>query len=103
MLKRSVITSLVFTLVLVLAACGSGNNNEKQTPAPTATETPSASPSSAGVESAGDIEPEPGAKLLVWDGKDGVPFLKEIAKQFTAEYGIPVEVQEQGGPSSWRR
>ncbi|WP_410512019.1 maltose ABC transporter substrate-binding protein [Paenibacillus sp. BR2-3] len=45
-----------------------------------------------------ELTPEPGAKLLVWDGKDGLPFLTEIAKQFTEQYNIPVEVQEQGAP-----
>ncbi|WP_054939451.1 sugar ABC transporter substrate-binding protein [Paenibacillus ihuae] len=47
---------------------------------------------------ADELTPEPGAKLLVWDGKDGLPFLTEIAKQFTEQYNIPVEVQEQGAP-----
>lgn len=102
MLKKSIFGLLAFALVFALAACGSGNNDSSESapgtePAPSQSQA-AESPSGSSEAAAGDIEPEPGAKLLVWDGKDGLPFLQEIAKDFTAEYGIPVEVQEQGGP-----
>ncbi|MDN4067218.1 maltose ABC transporter substrate-binding protein [Paenibacillus sp. FSL R5-0407] len=49
------------------------------------------------------LTPESGAKLIIWDGNDGTPFLKEIAKEFTEKYNIPVEVQEQGAPEQMQK
>ncbi|MNO24073.1 Cyclodextrin-binding protein precursor [compost metagenome] len=50
-----------------------------------------------------ELTPESGAKLIVWDGNDGIPFLKEIAKEFSEKYNIPVEVQEQGAPEQMQK
>lgn len=44
----------------------------------------------------GDLEPEPGASLLVWESKEARPFVEAIMKEFTAVYGVPVRMEELG-------
>lgn len=90
---------LAMALGITLAGCGSGTSADgTASPASATTKPASESAAPAATDEPAELTPEKDAKLMVWDGKDGVPFLKEIAKQFTAETGIPVEVQEQGAP-----
>jgi arabinogalactan oligomer/maltooligosaccharide transport system substrate-binding protein len=96
--SKFLIMSLVLMMVFFLAACGnSGNNNAS----PSSGASSSASESAASSESASaspdeGLVPEEGAKLIVWEGKEQQAFLEEIAKEFTAQYNIPVEFQEVG-------
>lgn len=98
MMKKGLIILLALTVVFAITACGAGGNNESNKPV----NKPVNGNKGNGGETPGaadeEITPEEGAKLLVWDGKDGLPFLQEIAKEFTAKYGIPVEVEDQGAP-----
>lgn len=52
-------------------------------------------PTKAKTETVKAIEPEEGAKLLLWDngGTEGA-WAKEVAKEFTAKYNVPVKVAE---------
>nr|WP_221468815.1 maltose ABC transporter substrate-binding protein [Cohnella thailandensis] len=85
-----------------LAACG-GNNNGNNTASPeasgsepAATESPSASASAPASGEAGsdELAPEEGASLVVWETKEMIPRMEAIGKEFTAQYGIPVKVEE---------
>lgn len=89
---------LSIILVFSLAACSAKGNNTSTSQQTTQTEETAAT-----TEGQEELTPETGAKLIVWDGKDGVPFLKEIAKEFSEEYNIPVEVQEQGAPEQMQK
>lgn len=89
---------LSIILVFSLSACsGKGNN------ASSSKQTTQAEETTAAVDGQEELTPEPGAKLLVWDGKDGVPFLNEIAKEFSEKYNVQVEVQEQGAPEQMQK
>lgn len=97
-MKKWCITLLAAVLTLSISACssgGSGNTAGQGNSNSQVANTGNSSTTEAGSE---ELLPEAGAKLIVWDGNDGVPFLTEIAKQFTEEYGVAVEVQEQGAP-----
>ncbi|MDQ0194901.1 sugar ABC transporter substrate-binding protein [Paenibacillus wynnii] len=85
---------LAFMMLFGTVACSNNQATENNTPQ----RTEQTSPTNENTTNADELTPEPGAKLLVWDGKDGLPFLTEIAKQFSEKYNIPVEVQEQGAP-----
>lgn len=50
-----------------------------------------------------ELKPEAGAKLLVWEGKEQIPFLQEMAQQFEQKYNVKVEVQEVNSPDQMGR
>ncbi|CAM2999980.1 maltose ABC transporter substrate-binding protein [Paenibacillus sediminis] len=95
-MKKWVSILLVLTLTIVISACGSKTSQpaETTTPATTDTTTPSTDTTTTEPAADADITPEPGAKLVVWEGKIEKPFYEEMAKEFTAKYNIPVEFQE---------
>lgn len=41
--------------------------------------------------------PEEGAKLVVWEAKEQLEYMRQLAHAFEAEYGIPVTVEELAG------
>lgn len=43
-----------------------------------------------------DLQPEPGASLLIWESKEARPFTEQVMKEFTALYGVPVRMEEVG-------
>lgn len=100
-------SALILSILLVfsLAACSSNGGNGKNNAAAPANQSGEAGGNNqrGAAAQSEELKPEDGAKLIIWDGKDGVPFLKEYAKKFTAEYGIPVEVQEQGAPEQMQK
>ncbi|USB34297.1 maltose ABC transporter substrate-binding protein [Paenibacillus sp. YPG26] len=96
--KKWSILLLSIILVFSLAACSAKGNSGNTAKQPNQTEGTAVT-----AEGQEELTPEPGAKLLVWDGKDGVPFLSEIAKEFSAKYNISVEVQEQGAPEQLKK
>lgn len=51
----------------------------------------------------GAIEPEEGAKLLLWTEEAALPFMKQVAADFEKEYGINVEVKEENPIDAVRR
>ncbi|WP_027094168.1 maltose ABC transporter substrate-binding protein [Cohnella thermotolerans] len=96
--KTLSMVSALSLMAVSLAACGGGNNSGNASPSasgvsPSAS---SASPSASASGSAatGELKPEEGAKLLVWESKDERVFTDEIAAEFTEKYGVPVEIAE---------
>lgn len=103
--KRSKMQAVTFSLVLCLllgltvTACSSGNGNS--------TSNPNSSPNSAVNEPGGatsetntaeeEMKPEAGAKLMVWEAKEQLDYMKQIAADFEKEYGVPVTVEEMAG------
>ncbi|WP_223068014.1 sugar ABC transporter substrate-binding protein [Paenibacillus caui] len=89
-MKKIATVFLAAVMAFALSACGSSGNAPTTASEP-ASEQTNNQPSGTGTE---EIQPEPGAKLIVWEGKEEQPFLVEIAKEFEAKYNIPVEFQE---------
>ncbi|OMD56918.1 maltose ABC transporter substrate-binding protein [Paenibacillus odorifer] len=103
---QAVTFSLVLCLLLTLTvtACGSGNGNSASKP--------NSSPNSAVNEPGGttnetntsgenttdeEMKPEAGAKLMVWEAKEQLEYMKQVAVDFEKEYGVPVTVEEMAG------
>ncbi len=91
-------------MLLMISACGPRSDSG----APAAEEPAAQGESNdtaPGGEAAGDEEliPEPGAKLVIWEGPEQKEFLETMAKEFTAKYDIPVEIQEIGSGEQMRR
>ncbi|MEF2968905.1 maltose ABC transporter substrate-binding protein [Paenibacillus sp. M1] len=106
-LKKWALLMLAFVLVLSMAACSPSKGNVTNAGQQPNTENKAGENGGTNVAGANavtdELTPEPGAQLIVWDGKDGLPFLAEIAKKFSEEYNIPVEVQEQGAPEQMQK
>ncbi|MBB6634723.1 maltose ABC transporter substrate-binding protein [Cohnella thailandensis] len=101
--KRTIQTaSALLAVSLVLAGCGgnSNGNGNADGSAPA-----SASPSQEGAagqaspsaEEGAGLEPEPGAKLVVWEANEQVEYMKAVAKEFETKYGVPVTVEVVAG------
>jgi arabinogalactan oligomer / maltooligosaccharide transport system substrate-binding protein len=97
MKMKQVWVILMAFLVFVLAACSAKPETKTADPTASPAATPAASTAPAATTAAtADIKPEAGATLLVWEAKEWRPFMDEIAKQFTAKYGIQVKMDEVG-------
>lgn len=102
MRKQLTASSALLLLASVLAACGGNDSNGNASPSasqPASTE--AASPSASGSAPASDaqeadLEPESGAKLVVWAAQEQKDFLTEMGKEFEAKYGVKVEYQTVG-------
>jgi len=90
-IRKTMLLLAAFTAAFSMSACSSNKDNSST---PTASSFAPANTQAA--ESAEDegLTPEPGAKLIIWEGKDEKPFIDAIAQEFTAKYNIPVEFQE---------
>lgn len=44
-----------------------------------------------------ELKPEAGAELTVWEAKEQVEYMKQLAADFEKEYGVPVKVEEMAG------
>ncbi|TFE30596.1 sugar ABC transporter substrate-binding protein [Cohnella luojiensis] len=99
--SKWLIMSLVAMMVFVLAACGGKNDNNASSPsasAPAVTESASAPASEEAPPAEEELAPEEGASLVVWESKEFRENMEGIAKAFTAEYNIPVKVEEVNEP-----
>jgi len=99
-MKKWGIGLLCALLLTALAACGGGNDEGEavSSPSGSAQESPAASP--AGEEGAGEeeaLQPEAGATLKVWEAKEQIPYMQELAAAFEKEYGVPVTIEELAG------
>ncbi|MFC5469580.1 extracellular solute-binding protein [Cohnella suwonensis] len=99
---KALSVSLVLSMAFVLSACGKNNNEASSSPsasAPAATESSSPSASASASEAAEeDLKPEDGASLVVWESKEFRANLEKVAQAFTAEYNIPVKIEEVNEP-----
>ncbi|GAA0134847.1 extracellular solute-binding protein [Paenibacillus sp. YSY-4.3] len=92
--RKALMLVAVLTLTASMTACGtksSGGGNGANTPAP------SNAANNKGNNTAvqdGELVPEEGAELLVWESREEVPFTEEIARQFEEKYGVKVKIEE---------
>ncbi|CQR54570.1 sugar ABC transporter substrate-binding protein [Paenibacillus riograndensis] len=102
-LKKLMVLTAAFSMAVSITACSSNNNgnngeNAAATTAPADNATATDAANSGNATAAGDIKPEEGASLLVWESKEERVFAEEIAKQFTAKYNVPVKIEEVAPP-----
>ncbi|KWX79093.1 ABC transporter substrate-binding protein [Paenibacillus riograndensis] len=102
-LKKLMVLTAAFSMAVSITACSSNNNgnngkNAAATTAPTEDATATNAANSGDATAAGDIKPEDGASLLVWESKEERPFAEEMAKEFTAKYNVPVKIEEVAPP-----
>lgn len=99
-MKKMLTVALTASLSLSLAACGSSGGSASNASSSQSTQAPAAAPADKSTTQAAApadvIKPEAGATLLVWESKEERPFVEEIAKQFTAKYGVQVKMDEVG-------
>ncbi len=85
-------------LAMAVSACGGGNaGTTDETPAD---ETPAAETPAEQPAETGELKPEEGAKLLVWESADQKGFIEEVAKAFKEKYGVDVEWADVGPDKS---
>lgn len=86
---------LCLLTALTITGCGSGKGNSGSSAGNGLNQTVDtpAEENSADTE----MEPEQGAKLMVWEAKEQLAYMKELAADFEAEYGVPVSVEELAG------
>lgn len=92
-LKQTSTVVLSSLLAVSLAACSS-NTKPVATPADAPKDNKTAAPATE------ELKPEPGAKLVVWDGGDQKAFVEEVAKAFKAKYNVDVTFTEVGADKS---
>jgi len=101
-LKKLMVLTAAFSMVLSITACGSGNNNVANGGNTAATNAPAnnATTDNAGNDTAAtdEIVPEDGASLVIWESKEERSFAEEVAKQFTEKYNVPVKIEEVAPP-----
>jgi arabinogalactan oligomer/maltooligosaccharide transport system substrate-binding protein len=94
----SIILAVVFLLTLVIAGCSrdSGKQSDSTTPADSGQQTGQGSTGEQDTETAAEdkakeIQPEEGAKLVLWESGGVIgEWAKYVAEEFTKRYGIPV-------------
>jgi arabinogalactan oligomer / maltooligosaccharide transport system substrate-binding protein len=103
-MKRWSLLAVSLMLVILLAACGgNGGGNGGNDANGSAADNPAAANGNNGTgsDNAGaedqELQPEPGAKLMVWEAKEQQDYMRIIAQDFEAKYGIPVTVEELAG------
>ncbi|WP_374018427.1 maltose ABC transporter substrate-binding protein [Paenibacillus thiaminolyticus] len=79
-------------MLLMISACGPRPDSG----APAAEEPAAQGETNETVPGDEELIPEPGAKLVIWEGPEQKEYLESMAKEFTAKYDIPVEIQEIG-------
>ncbi|WP_340022348.1 extracellular solute-binding protein [Paenibacillus sp. FSL K6-1096] len=102
-LKKWMVLTAACSMAISITACGSNNSNggnaaATNAPSDNATATNNAGGDSGNAPAAGDIVPEEGASLVIWESKEERQFAEEVAKQFTAKYNVPVKIEEVAPP-----
>ncbi|AZK45067.1 sugar ABC transporter substrate-binding protein [Paenibacillus lentus] len=92
--RKALVLIAAVTLVASMTACSpksSGGSKGANTPAPS-----NAAENKGGnaVVQDGELMPEAGAELLVWESREEVAFTEEIARQFEEKYGVKVKIEE---------
>lgn len=97
---KKMLALCVVSLMLVLTACG-GNNGGNTTPTNAPATTNNATNEGATNEGTTEppaLAPEEGAQLVVWDSKNQRAVLEELVAEFTAQYNVPVTIEEVESP-----
>lgn len=94
--RRGPVVLVVFLILGLLAGCIATPGSTGDTQGDTATQ-----PDNGTQVQTGELKPEPGAKLKIWDseGPEG-DWLKEVIQQFAAEYGVEVIYEPVGHTDS---
>ncbi|XEC94645.1 extracellular solute-binding protein [Paenibacillus tarimensis] len=95
--KNAMVLLLALVMVFTLAACGgsNGNNNGNEQQSTNTANTNQQTNEEAVEED--ELQPEDGAKLVVWESKEEKPFIEAVGKKFEELYGIKVTVEEVPG------
>lgn len=89
---------LVLMVSIMLTACSQNGNSTTPVNQSSNNQTNNEQTSTNGNEVVEEeIKPEEGAKLVVWESKEQMPYMQELAAAFEAEYGIPVTLEEVPG------
>ncbi|GIP58582.1 maltose ABC transporter substrate-binding protein [Paenibacillus sp. FSL W8-0186] len=93
--RKALLLVAVLTLTASMTACGTkgstGGGEGANTPAPS--NAVNNKENNTAVQD-GELVPEEGAELLVWESREEVPFTEEIARQFEEKYGVKVKIEE---------
>jgi arabinogalactan oligomer / maltooligosaccharide transport system substrate-binding protein len=95
------LSSIIFAVVMILLSvgCGSSQQNEVLN-----NHSDSASQGAVATNNDGTLQPEEGAKLVIWeDGEDRVQYMKYVAEKFKEKYGVEVEIKEVFGGDLFSR
>ncbi|RUS43924.1 maltose ABC transporter substrate-binding protein [Cohnella sp. AR92] len=101
--KRTVqVASAIMAASIALAGCGgntngSGNSDGTAPANGSASQAVSTEQAAPSGDEGADLQPEPGAKLVVWEANEQVEYMKELGKEFEAKYGVPVTVEVVAG------
>lgn len=89
---------LCLALAVMLSACSNneGGNVAGTTPTGNAGANSGTSEGTGGNEEE-EIAPETGAKLVVWEAKEQLDYMRQVGAAFEAEFGVPVTVEELAG------
>ncbi len=105
MKKTLKVLGFVLALMLVAAACGDSGTTTTEAPQPPATDAPTTTqppattpPTTMAPTTTQPPSTEPPAEdaLLIWADETREPILKDVAADFTAATGVPVEIQLVG-------
>ncbi|SFF01380.1 arabinogalactan oligomer / maltooligosaccharide transport system substrate-binding protein [Paenibacillus algorifonticola] len=99
MMKKWLGVLIVCVLVFTLAACGNAGKGSNIESTPEASSTPAEPGGSNAVnEEEGELLPEEGASIVIWEGKTQRKFVEALAQEFTDQYGVPVKLEEVENP-----
>src|SRR6478609_7400787 len=102
-LRKTRLAALAGIAALALAACGgSSTTSTSSTAAAGSSAVGSAAATSAAASGGGSAAPAASTEgaLTIWSSAQYAPILTEVSKQFTADNGIPVNVQTIAGAQS---
>jgi arabinogalactan oligomer/maltooligosaccharide transport system substrate-binding protein len=98
-MKKWLSTTALSVLVFSLAACGNSGGGNEVSPSPVASpDSGETSPQNSGNAVAEGLQPEAGASLVIWEDKNQRTFIEQLAKEFEAQYGVPVKMEELAPP-----
>ncbi|CQR58271.1 sugar ABC transporter substrate-binding protein [Paenibacillus riograndensis] len=88
---------VVLCMLLVMTATACSSNSPNTAPSPKGGNNQTAETSAPENTADPEMEPEQGAKLMVWEAKEQLEYMKGVAADFEKKYGVPVNVEELAG------
>jgi arabinogalactan oligomer/maltooligosaccharide transport system substrate-binding protein len=85
------LTAFLMVIAMLFTLTGCKGEQESTEPDNSATVTPSVTEDTTG----DTLQPEEGAKLVIWeDGEDRIAYMEYVAEKFKEKYGIDVEIEQ---------